>query len=105
MPALKYSWYRYNGLSFYSTAALGVQRSHTWSSVHTINASLYPELYYEHHRQVVFNRKQWKLAPQLTALGFDFGGRHFRFFAELGYGVEGVFNMGLSYRFQRANGK
>ena len=105
MPAMKYSWYRYNGLSFYCTAALGVQRSHTWSSVHTINASLYPELYYEHHRQVVFNRKQWKLAPQLTALGFDFGGRHFRFFVELGYGVEGVFNMGLSYRFQRANGK
>jgi hypothetical protein len=53
-------------------------------------------LAYEHHRQVVFNSKQWKLVPQLTAFGFDFGGRKFRFFAELGYGTEGVFNMGLS---------
>ena len=96
MPAVKYSWCRSNGFSFYSVAALGVEHSHTWSSVHTVNVSIYPELAYEHHRQVVFNSKQWKLEPQLTAFGFDFGGRKFRFFAELGYGTEGVFNIGLS---------
>jgi hypothetical protein len=54
---------------------------------------------------VVFNRKRWKFAPQLTALGFDVGGRHLRFFAELGYGVEGVVNIGLNYRFCRASSK
>lgn len=98
MPAVKYSWLRGNGFSFYSVAALGMQNSHTWSSVHTVNVSIYPELVYEHHRRVVFNLKQWKLAPQLMAFGFDFGGRNFRFFAELGYGIEGVFNIGLSRR-------
>ena len=105
MPAVKYSWIHEDVYSLYSIAALGAQCSHTWASIHTHEASLFPELRYEHHRQEVFNRKRWKLAPQLTALGFDAGGRHLRFFAELGYGVEGVVNIGLSYRFCRASSK
>ena len=105
MPAVKYSWIYSDVFSLYSMAALGAQYSHTWASVHTIEASLIPEISYEHHRKEVFNQKRWKLAPQLTALGFDVGGRHLRFFAELGYGVEGVVNIGLSYRFCRASSK
>ena len=102
MPAVKYSWIYSDMFSLYSMAALGAQYSHTWASVHTIEASLLPEISYQHHRQEVFDRKRWKLAPQLTALGFDVGGRHLRFFAELGYGIEGVVNFGMSYRFHRA---
>ena len=102
MPAVKYSWIYSDMFSLYSMAALGAQYSHTWASVHTIKASLLPEISYQHHRQEVFDRKRWKLDPQLTALGFDVGGRHLRFFAELGYGIEGVVNFGMSYRFCRA---
>ena len=102
MTAVKYSWIHEDVYSLYSIAALGAQYSHTWASVHTIEASLLPGISYQHHRQEVFDRKRWKLAPQLTALGFEVGGRHLRFFAELGYGVEGVVNIGLSYRFCRA---
>ena len=105
MPAVKYSWIYDNAFSVYSMAALGAQYSHTWASVHSVQASLFPEIQYEHHRQEVFNKKQWKLAPQLTAVGIDFGGRHFRAFAELGYGIEGVFNIGLNYRFHRISFK
>lgn len=105
MPEVKYSWIHDNAFSIYSIAALGAQYSHTWASIHTIQASIYPDIQFEHHRQEVFNKKQWKLAPQLTALGIDFGGRHFRAYAELGYGIEGVFNIGLNYRFHRVSFK
>ena len=46
------------------------------------------------------NEQKWKFAWQVSALGVEIGTR-FKFFAEIGYVWQGVFNMGFSYSWSR----
>lgn len=101
-PAVKATWARVGLLSFYSIGSLGVQYRHHWTTVSVphYNSWLYWLFFMPYERidhVSVHDVRQWRLAAQLTPLGISIGRRHLRFFAELGYGIEGVFNMGVSY--------
>lgn len=109
-PAVKATWWRSGALSFYSQGALGVQYRRQRVSAHIPYYNSWPYwLFLMPYEKVdhagLRNVHQWRLAPQLTVAGMSLGGRHLRFFMELGYGIEGVFNIGMSYRFHRASAK
>ena len=104
-PAVKATWWRSGAVSFYSQGALGLQYRHQWVSAHVPHYNSWPYWFFFMPYERVDNVRlrsvhQWRLSSQLSVVGMDFGGPRLRFFMELGYGIEGVFNMGLSYRFK-----
>lgn len=90
MPAMKYDWLDFRFVRFYVKGALGVQH-----------------LKYEFRDKDntpqghQFDEDGWRMAGQITPLGVSIGSRMVRLFFELGYGVEGTFNMGLSLNFYK----
>lgn len=102
-PSVKASWWHSGALTCYSKGALGLQLRHHWTTLHT--PRYWPDGQTVKNNSIenrsLCDMRQWRLSGQFTAVGVDVGSRHLRFFAELGYGIEGVFNIGLSYRFGR----
>ena len=90
MPAMKYDWLDFRFVRFYVKGALGVQ--HLKYEFRDKDNSP------QGHQ---FDEDGWRLAGQITPLGVSIGSRMVRLFFELGYGVEGTFNMGLSLNFDR----
>lgn len=90
MPAMKYDWLDFRFVRFYVKGALGVQ--HLKYEFRDKDNSP------QGHQ---FDEDGWRLAGQITPLGVSIGSRMVRLFFELGYGVEGTFNMGLSLNFDK----
>lgn len=82
MPTAKYTWYGHNRFRLYSKAGLGLQ---------------YYRLNVTSHIPPIPERDEHKLkvAYQLSAVGIEVGGERMRGFTELGYGRQGIFNMGI----------
>ena len=103
-PSVRYTWYETNSQRAYSRLALGLMRHHLrfdyreypyiagniigdWSDTPSIT-------YIDTSDEV-----KWRMAWQLTALGYSFGNDRSRCFLELGYGCLGVFRMGVALMF------
>lgn len=87
MPSIKVSWLRGEYIALYSKAALGI--------------CLNPETTKGADSQgVKVDRTEHHVGPMyhLTLLGLEVGGR-LRVFGEFGFGVKGVYSLGLRYQF------
>jgi len=84
MPTLKFTWYNNHHFAFYSRGGLGGQ-------YYKLDAKSqdFPERHESH----------LKLSYQFSPAGIEVGGDLIRFFTELGYGKQGVFNMGVVTHF------
>lgn len=84
MPTLKFTWYNNHHFAFYSRGGLGGQ-------YYKLDAKSqdYPERHESH----------LNLSYQFSPVGIEVGGDLIRFFSELGYGKQGVFNMGVVTHF------
>ena len=79
-PSIKYDWFLKGKFRLYSRVALGAMRQHTTFDYRDLEVS--------------FDEVKWKVACQLTPIGFDFGIEPIRVYSELGYGCQGVFTIG-----------
>ena len=87
MPSIKVSWLRGEYIALYSKAALGI--------------CLHPETTKGTDSQgVKVDYTKHNVGPMyhLTLLGLEVGGR-LRAFGEFGFGVKGVYSLGLRYQF------
>lgn len=109
-PSLRYAWFVKGKFRLYSRVALGAMRQHTTfkyreltrlemlcdlDHLHIVES---PELLNQEQNEKSDDVK-WKLAYQLTPLGFDFGIEPIRVFSEWGYGCQGIFNIGARLAF------
>ena len=109
-PSFRYAWFVKGKFRLYSRVALGAMRQHTtfkyresthlemlcdFNHFHTVES---PEFLNKEQNESS-DEVEWKLAYQLTPLGFDFGIEPIRVFSEWGYGCQGVFNIGVRLAF------
>lgn len=103
LPSAKYYWAFTPGTRLYSKAALGLMSQHNWFGPYDLPNDAYfgprnaarPALS-EISR---LSERRWHVAGQLSPIGVEVGRRWLRFFAELGYGMEGIFITGWSCYF------
>ena len=103
LPSAKYYWAFTTGTRVYSKAALGLMSQHNWFGPYDLPNDAYfgprnaarPALS-EISR---LSERRWHVAGQLSPIGVEVGRRWLRFFAELGYGMEGIFIAGWSCYF------
>lgn len=103
LPSAKYYWAFTPGTRLYSKAALGLMSQHNWFGPYDLPNDAYfgprnaarPALS-EISR---LSERRWHVAGQLSPIGVEVGRRWLRFFAELGYGMEGIFIAGWSCYF------
>ena len=104
-PSLRYTWNERRYYRSYSRIALGGLRHHL-----TFDYRRYPWVAYYPFNNASYDDKipvftdstdeiKWRMAYQLTAIGFSFGSQSFNFFGELGYGSLGVVRLGASCMF------
>ena len=86
MPAVKFNWLRKETMSLYSKVAVGC----TFASISEETA--------EDNVKRKSDDNETFFNFQLSAIGIE-AGKSLRFFAELGYGEQGVVFAGLRYRF------
>ncbi len=103
LSALKFNWLFFNGGSFYSKAALGLSRQHVWFTGNHphVHYAIDESPYYTYTYSRDYDNRFWRLEGQCTFVGIESGRAPLRFFAELGWGLQGVFNVGLSYNLGR----
>jgi hypothetical protein len=96
IPAIKYTWTDIPPGWVYSKVAVGAGRQHIWLSGW--------ESKDEQWRDVVarYDVNRWQMAYQISPFCVEFGRRKVRYFLELGYGIEGFLNMGISFHFMNA---
>ena len=85
LPAVKFDWLRREHIGLYSKAGLG--------------ASFMMERQKEDNGTKLYSSTDVMLNFQVSALGFEAGNQHIRGFAEVGVGEQGVFVVGLRYKF------
>ena len=83
LPTIKYTWGYWKEVAIYSKAATGIYRQRLKFKS---NDDYYAEI----------NQIDWRLAHQLTPLGFEIAADRFLLFGELGWGVNGFVNAGCS---------
>lgn len=83
MPSVKYAWLNRTSVSLYSRAAAGLSFYH----LETVANGVEPR-----------NEDSVRGAYQVSPFGVEVGGEHIRGFFELGYGAEGVFQMGIKWQ-------
>ena len=88
MPSVKWNWYKGNSWGLYSRGSFGIQYRRIFFDVSHKYAD-YQKL----------EKKKWLPAFHVSLVGAEFGKKHFRFFTELGFGMDGIGNSGLSYCF------
>ena len=84
MPAVRWTWFRYNKVRLYSKACLGVR----WQNVKISS-----------HEQDGLDKHETKLAYHLGAAGAELGHKNAHVFFEVGYGMCGVVNIGFHFAF------
>lgn len=82
MPSVKYSWIASNHFRLYTKAALGIQH-YKLDAIGKSNS--YPETH----------ENNCKVAYQFSPVGIEVGGERMRGFLELGYGKQGLYNIGI----------
>ncbi len=88
MPSVKWNWYRGESWGLYSRGSFGIQfRRIFFDASHK----------YADYQKL--EKKKWLPAFHVSLVGAEFGKRHFRFFTEMGFGMDGIVNSGLSYCF------
>lgn len=85
MPAIKFSWARGEFITLFSKLALG-------PCLHNKADKIYMQT------QVEYSSSHLGLLGQITLLGIEIGSR-LKVFGELGIGAQGVYNVGLRYKF------
>ena len=80
MPCVSYYWYSNRVVGIYSKAAAGVDL-----------------IDYVDDTQKLIDGKSAEFAYQLSPAGVDVGGPSARFFAEFGFGYQGIINMGVHF--------
>ena len=97
LPSVKYYWAFNPGTRFYSKAAFGLMSQHNWFE----SCDIHNNPYYvpKNAERPVLSERLWHIAGQLSPVGVEVGRRWLRFFVELGYGMEGIFNAGWSCYF------
>ena len=85
MPAIKFSWARGEFITLFSKLALG-------PCLHNKTDKIYMQT------QVEYSSSHLGLLGQITLLGIEIGSR-LKVFGELGIGAQGVYNVGLRYKF------
>ena len=78
MPSVRFAWLDKKRVALYSKAAIGA----------TFDSGQYQGSHDD----------RWEVAFQASAFGVEVGGA-FRGFLELGYGMQGIVNFGIKYRF------
>lgn len=91
MPAVKWLYSGY----FYVRGGIGFQYREYSLDASTIDASVSSPI----------NDRQWLFAYQFVPLGVEFPLSPIYFHAELGYGMEGILNIGLAYKIGRCKSK
>ncbi len=82
MPAFSCYWYRNNIVGIYSKIAAGVDF-----------------VTYKGNTKEIINGKDTEFAFQFSPGCVDVGGKNVRFFAETGFGYQGIVTMGVHYSF------
>lgn len=82
MPSVKYSWIAKNHFRLYTKAALGIQH-YKLDAISRGNS--YPETH----------ENNCKVSYQFSPVGIEVGGERMRGFLELGYGKQGIYNIGM----------
>ena len=90
LPAAKCHWLFFSGCRLYTKVSAGLLWQHNWFS-DSANTPPPP-----HQR---YNERGCHLAYQFSPLCIEVGKTHLHAFAELGYGMEGIFSAGISYHF------
>lgn len=87
MGGAKWSYINKKYFCMYMRGGFGVQRQHFW---------------YEgpYNFGGTYDLTKVKAAAQLSLLGIEAGSKNVHVFGELGYGMEGILVIGLSYRFE-----
>ena len=86
MPTAKFHWAFFDSSRLYSKAALGGLSQHNFfHAERPFQPASKPD------------KRTWRLAYQLSLLGIEAGKGHLRGFGEVGFGMEGIVNFGLSY--------
>ncbi len=86
MPEAKYTWLDNGHFTLYSKGGLGLRYYRLQSE-----SSHFPNI----------KEEKIKVAYQLSPVGIEIGGNHVRFTSELGYGQQGILNMGIVVYFGR----
>lgn len=84
MPGLKVTWLEAGPVVLYSKGNAGLRHYRL-----TVSSRDYPEI----------NDSRLKFAFQLSPVGVEVGGRHVKFFTEIGYGQQGIVTMGAVWHF------
>lgn len=87
MAVTKRQWADIAPMYIYSKLAIGLQHRHVYCSYN-----------YGAAPTNVPKDRRWAFAYQISPLCIEMGGKRVRFFAELGYGNEGVASIGISTR-------
>ncbi len=94
MPSAKFNWFSYEHVSMYSKLAVGMAVYYT------------PEVNYtcvdddgNVQEKTIEGSRSVSYAFQVNPVGVDFGNRNLRGFAELGWGCQGLWIIGLRYCF------
>ena len=86
MGGAKWAYVNNKCFGMYMRGEVGLQRQHFWYDG-PYNLGGTPDL------------SKVKAAVQLSPIGIEGGIKNLHLFLEIGYGMEGIFNAGLSYRF------
>lgn len=98
-PSVRYSWYETNKFRFYSRVVVGAMHHHLsfelkqWES-YDRNAPINTVINKDYWAET-----QWRMAYQISPIGFSVGFHNLKFNTEIGYGCLGVVNMGISVCF------
>jgi len=86
MPAVKLDWLRQKNFGMYSKLAIGA----------TLRSE---KIDYETAGHDDYSNTEMHVNWQVSLLGLEVGGRNLRGFLEVGTGEQGIFDIGLRYKF------
>lgn len=88
MPEVHYTWLGNRNFTLYSKVGMGISYYQLRS-----NSSNFPNI----------KENKMRLAYQLSPVGIELGSHRLRFTSELGYGLQGIWNIGLAYYIGKSN--
>ena len=91
LPTAKWSWMNCNWCSLYVKGGIGI---HVMRQ--TFDSDLFPD-----SETARYNKNKVYLAYLLTPIGWEIGRQNIRWFAEVGFGSNTNFQVGMTYRFGR----
>lgn len=88
MPEVHYKWLENRNFTLYSKVGMGISYYQLKSK-----SSNFPNI----------KENKMRLAYQLSPVGIELGSHRLRFTSELGYGLQGIWNIGLAYYIGKGN--